>query len=80
MILFVLSLFCPLCLLFPFDCCAGFNNVWLGSIKFCSTIYSPPLWRGRGRVCYCKDTTSEGRFATFRATQFEINISREVKR
>ena len=35
-------------LLLPSIVVTGFNNLWQRSIKFCSTIYSPPLRRGRG--------------------------------
>ena len=93
MILFVLfmSLF-SLPLPLSLARCAGFNVCGQGVSS--SAALSTPLHRGRGRgwVCYpshCrgagggsvsyrKDTTSEGRFANFRAHQFEINKLQHV--
>ena len=50
------------------------------NVSLSASIHSVSGWqRDFWNRSQCKDTTSEGRFATFRATQFEINISREVK-
>ena len=68
------------------DCAEDFNR-WhyplMGEASMClyRQVFIPFLGGQRDfwNRSQCKDTTSEGRFATFRATQFEINISREVK-
>ena len=65
----------------PFARCAGFNVCVVREYQVLQHYLLPSIEGGAGggsvgaggRVCYCKDTTSKGRFANFLLTRSKIN-------
>ena len=79
---FVCVAFLPPLAFVPFARCAGFNVCVVREYQVLQHYLLPSIegGAGGGSVSYRKDTTSEGRFATFRPCRFKINIRQYVIR